>query len=197
MKALRNPWVTGVLVVAAAATVAYQFMPSLSHAFQATARPAPAPAAPVPAPAPMRAEAEAPHAAAPAAAKPALPASTIDTNYGAAHLAEWADSPERDPFFLVPTLQVKPQHQYPSPVLKWKLKAIWRQTGGRVAAIDNGVYSEGDSIDGFKIEKIDGDAIWVQGPDKIERLGFHKLDPGVIANERPGAPPPNKGQPRS
>jgi hypothetical protein len=81
-------------------------------------------------------------------------------------------------------------------VIKWKLKGIWRQTGGRVAAINNGVYSEGDSIDGYKIEKIDGDQIWFQGPERLERLGFDGAQSGPIANERPGAGA-GKSQPRS
>ncbi len=197
MKALRNPLVTGALVVVAVATVGYQFLPSVSHAFQTPTPPAPAIA--LPGTAPVRAEVEEPRPTVPIAPKLPLPVQPIDTNYGPAHMIEWADSPRRDPFFLVPVVQSKAVHQYPSPVLKWKLKGIWRQTGGRFAAINHGVYGEGDSIDGFKIEKIDDDQVWVQGPDRLERLGFDKTEPGVFANERfrSPAPPSNKLQPRS
>lgn len=186
MKALRSPWVSGALVILAVAVFLYQFR----QPRRAQPRPAPAQA---PAPVARLPKIKVPLPAVPAATNAAvLPALGIDRAYAESHLAEWADSPQRDPFFLIPVVSDKPVHQYTSPVPNWKLKGIWRQTGGRVAAINNRVYSEGESIEGYKIERIEDDQVWFQGPERMERLGFEpdNLGKGSSPPEaRPGKPP--------
>ena len=81
----------------------------------------------------------------------------------------------RDPFQLIGApSRTKRDPSIPSPVLSWKLKAIWRQTGGSLAAINNGVFAEGQDIQGYKLERIEGDRVWFQGPDGMESLDFNK-----------------------
>jgi hypothetical protein len=172
MKLLSNPLVSGGLAAAAVAIVGYQFLSQRTQRGQPAPTPAPAAAAPVPvepkpAPAPQ----------APAPQTSPAPAVAIDIRYGETHIAEWADAPARDPFQLIPVVAEKSSHQYPSPVAVWKLKGIWRQTGGRIAAINNRVYAEGDAIEGYKIKAIDADQVWFDGPDGTERLGFDKSAP--------------------
>jgi hypothetical protein len=98
----------------------------------------------------------------------------IDRNYARAHLSEWLNAPRRDPFLLESAFPANLHG--PSPLLSWKLKAIWRQTGGRVAAINDRVYAEGDSIQGYRIVRIEGDEVWLDGPRGKERLGFQKTE---------------------
>jgi hypothetical protein len=192
MKILGNSWVSGTLAVIAVAFFVYQWLqPRWAQGAAANAREL-VPVTELP-------QVSAPRAAQPPAAPaPALPTRGIDRQYAESHAAEWADSPPRDPFLLIPVVVKKPVqpeppvHQYPSPVIRWKLTAIWRQTGGRVAAINNRVYSEGESIDGYRIEQIDADQVWFQGPDRMERLGLDWAgtpgQPGP-SGVQPGKPP--------
>jgi hypothetical protein len=188
MKGLRNPWVSGGLAVLAVALALYQFLPSRRSAPRAAQTQPPVPAA-------RLLKTKPPQAAPPAATNAAtLPDRGIDRAYAESHLAEWADAPRHDPFWLIPLVVAKPVpvNQYMSPVPHWKLKGIWRQTGGRVAAINNGVYSEGDSVEGYKIERIDGDQVWFRGPERMERLGFAPGDHGKGSHPPktgPGKPP--------
>ncbi len=172
MKLLRSPWVSGVLVVIAIVVVAYQFVPL--HWQSAVVGLAQAVAA-----APDTSNPKAPVAAeTPAAELPDLPPVAIERQLIEARFPQWADAPRRDPFRLVPIVSDKPVHQYPSPVLVWKLKAIWRQTNGRIAAIDNRIYAEGDKVEGYRIQRIEADQVWFEGPDGPEALTFRQSSAG-------------------
>ncbi len=187
MKALRSPWVTGVLVVIAVVVVVYQFWPQSLRAL---------PAAHPPATMPPAAEARPVLALpAPATNAPTWPDRAIDLDYATAHMTEWTDSPRHDPFFLVPIVIEKPKQktQYLSPVPKWKLKGIWRQTGGRVAAINNRVYADGDSVEGYPIERIEADQVWFRGPERFEWLGFERAGTaGPIPTNTPPITPSSR-----
>jgi hypothetical protein len=111
-----------------------------------------------------------------------LPPVAIDRQMAEARFSQWAESPRRDPFRLVPFVSDLPVHAYPSPVLGWKLQAIWRQTGGRIATINNRIYAEGDKVQGYRIQKIEADQVWFDGPDGPEALSF----------PQPGAAPGKK-----
>jgi len=121
----------------------------------------------------------------------------IDRRYVEVHLSEWIDSPRRDPF-----LQDRDTFggENSSPVRSWKLKAIWRQTGGRVATINDRVYQEGDVIQGYKIERIEGDQVWFDGPYGKEHLGFAKPErtrapqTGTAPASRPSPPITNSAK---
>ena len=68
----------------------------------------------------------------------------------------------------------------------WKLKAIWRQTGSRLAAINKSIYAEGDLIgEGYRIQAIESDRVWFQGPTGRESLGFEKPQPPVAKTNAP------------
>ena len=165
MKALRSPWVSGTLALIAVAVVAAQFgafrWPAAVAVIAPHPAPAPAPAPPIPQPAPKT-----------TAERPEPPALPVERQFARARFEQCLEAPRRDPFRLVPVFSGKAAHQYPSPVLVWKLKAIWRQTNGRVAAINNGVYAEGDKLDGYLITKIEAEQVWFDGPDGPEALTF-------------------------
>jgi hypothetical protein len=144
MKILRNPWVVGVLSLLAVVVVFYQ----TSHSRWQSGLSAEAP---------------------PQSQGTVQPDADIDQHYAESHLAGWAESPGRDPFLLV---TLKAGTGAVTPVSRWKLQAIWSQTGGRVAVINQHIHSEGDVIDGYKIERIDTDRVWLDGPDGKEILAF-------------------------
>ncbi len=172
MKPLNNPWVVGALCVVALGLAGYQFLaphrrPGIS----------PAAATPAPAPVPSRPSALSAHSLAPAQA--AAPPSLIDQTYVLSHLAQWIEAPQRDPF-LLPTASFHGAATG-SPVIKWKLRAIWNQTGCRLAVINKGIYAEGDLVEGYRLEKIESDGVWLRGPTGREGLGFTKPQPPLAA----------------
>lgn len=176
MKGLSNPWIVGSLCVIAAGVVGYQALPA-RRAVAAAPAPvnlAPAPVAGPTIPVAATNPARSPNPGTQATNQPA-PAMLADRSYAQSHFAQWVDSPRRDPFLLPPA--PKPVGGTNSPLAQWKLKAIWRQTGSRLAAIDHRIYSEGDEIDGYRIEQIDADRVWFQGPAGRESLGFVKPSP--------------------
>ena len=114
----------------------------------------------------------------------------IDREYVEARFAKWVVSPGRDPFLL---LGAEPKEKElmemfePSPIAKWKLNAIWDQTGSRLAVINSAVHQVGDEIAGFKIIRIESEEVWFQGPHRKERLGLLNRGPAVLPN--PNFPP--------
>ena len=171
MKLLRGPWFSGALAVVALAVVAYQVLNSgRSRGRPANVVSAPTATAPV-------VTAPAPPQTSPSVAVPSLETMTtgqipVDRQFVQSRLAEWLDAPRRDPFFNPTTPKASPAQ--PSPVGGWKLSAIWRQTGSRVATINGAIYQEGDEIQGYKIQRIEGDQVWFRGPTGTEPLGFAK-----------------------
>jgi hypothetical protein len=183
MRLFRNPIVTGILTLLAAALVFYRLVlpylgPGIAAPFAAQA--------PVPDASRSRAVAAASalrdqlsEAAAP------VQGPTIDRDYLEARFAKWVASPKRDPFLV---LGVDPKDKEmqdllePSPVAKWKLNAIWDQTGSRLAVINNAVHQVGDEISGFKIIRIEANEVWFQGPKRKERLGLLQHGPVVLPN---------------
>lgn len=167
MKPLQNPWIVGALAVVAVGVACYQFVPS-----RWLSRPAaqPAPAEPMPAHAP------APSAPASTVSKSKTgvqPEASIDRSYFQSRLPNWVDSPARDPFQALTPQEAAAA----SPVQQWKLKAIWRQAERNLAAINKGVYAEGDVIEGYKLVAIEDGQVWFQGATR-ERLGFGQHMPG-------------------
>ena len=182
MKLLGNPWGVGLLCVIAVAVVGYQFLPPRSGAGVSPVPPlgvsaAPAPPSVTPVPSVPATSALSTQAATRTAAgtNAAPPATPIDRAYVQSHFAQWLQAPQRDPFLLVTA--AKPSAAAAvlvSPVIHWKLNSIWRQTGSRLAVINNAIYAEGDVIEGYKIEQIESDRVWFQGPTGRESLGFAK-----------------------
>jgi hypothetical protein len=165
MKLLRNPVVVGILALAAVVMVLYQVFGDKVFRVRRlfTSKPA-----------------------------------TATTASALAVLVEqrfksWVSAPLRDPFLLLVPGVREPSllnEETNSPVPTWKLKAIWNQTGSRLAVINRGVYREGDEIQGYRILKIEGDEVWFQGPTRRERLGFDRRSSKAAPPPRPAAPQP-------
>jgi hypothetical protein len=195
VKVLGNPWIVGGLCVIAVAVVGYQFLPPRSGAGVSPVPPvgvsaAPAPPSATPAPSVPATSAHSTQAAAHATAGTnAAPLGTpIDRAFVQSHFAQWLQAPQRDPFLSVPAAKLNTAPAPVSPVSRWKLKSIWRQTGSQLAAINKGVYSEGDVIEGYRIEQIEGDRVWFQGPTGRESLGFTNPQPPPGAATRTNGP---------
>jgi hypothetical protein len=181
---LGNPWIVGILCVIAVAVAGYQFFPPLRLSVPAAAPPttsglppaseAPAPVAPIPTLIPLGTNA------------PAFP-SLIDRAYVQTHFTQWLEAPKRDPFLLATAARTNAP--LASAVGQWKLKSIWRQTGVRLTAINNAVYAEGDLIDGYKVEAIESNRVWLRGPNGRESLGFAKPHPATNAPKATITPP--------
>ncbi len=174
MKMLQKPWVSGGLMVIALAVLLYQMGPHIGLRSRTgsaprnsqTPLPAPAASAITTAPAP---------AAAPRTGPASVAQVPMERAYIQEHLAEWVDAPKRDPFLLLSdntSGAMFAMNQSPSPVAQWKLRAIWRQTGGRLAVINTNLYREGDLLQGYRVERIDEDQVVLRGTNGTERLRF-------------------------
>ena len=109
------------------------------------------------------------------------PVAAIDLDAVQGSLARWTEAPQRDPFQLSEPIVPEVVPAMPSPVSQFKLRAIWQQTGGRAAVVNDRVLQEGESIAGCKLERIETDRVWFQGPEKMESLVFGQV---------PAPPPP-------
>ena len=195
MKFLRNPIVTGLLVLAAVGTIAYQILaPRWERARASVPQPlAAAVAAVARAVSPSPVAAPTPPPADNAALAEIEPDAPIDRRYAAAHFDAWVESPARDPFLLLGAQSLQIKDTGPdtnSPIRKMKLRGIWDQTGSRLAVIDREVYQEGDEIQGYKIIEIGGDEVWFQGPRNNERLGLERSAPHTNSYPHIVPPPP-------
>ncbi len=188
MKLLRNPISTTGLVLVAIAVVFYQVVSPrmrFGRAFPAVSG--------LPAPSSMtRALTAAPGQT--SAAAPSRKGATqdgpsgIDREYAELHFDGWVEWPQRDPFLLLTpdSDDSLGNTETNSPVPTWKLRAIWAQTGSRLAVINRGAYREGDEIEGYRIDKIDTGGVWFIGPHERERLGFDtRPRPAVGTNAPP------------
>ncbi len=169
MKLLNNPWVVGSLCVIAVGVAGYQVLKSRSRASQS-----PAPTVAVPptvAPRPSTLTPQLSTTSTPAAG----PVTFIDRVFVQSHFAQWLQAPRRDPFLWATAGERGASAS--SPISQWKLNSIWNQTGCRLAVINNRVYAEGDMVEGYRLETIERDGVWLRGPTGREGLGFGKPKP--------------------
>ncbi len=181
MKALRNPWLVSVLAVAAFAAAGWNIIrPLRGHASQSP----PSVATPIPVPVPPSPTAT-PAGPAPTAAHPATP---IDVASIRRDFVRWLDSPARDPFqaYAAPATT----HGGPRAAQVLSLTATWRQTGSELAVLNGQVLGEGDEISGFKLERIEGDMVWVRGTNGTESIEFAAPTQAPPADPSPAAAPP-------
>jgi len=188
MKALRNPMVVGLLAAGAFAyaawTVASPFLKKSSRS-KATTTQRSTPASKTKSTATTTAKSTPETPPTPAMALPPLDLAAIQSR-----LPQWIESPARDPFEANRNLRTQPTGPRADQLLS--LKAVWRQTGGNLAVLNNQLLTVGAEIAGFTLERIEADAVWVRGTNGLERVGF--VNPGVRS---PTAPPRNGGaQPR-
>ena len=72
-----------------------------------------------------------------------------------------------------------------------ELKAVWLQESGRLAVINDQIVGEGESVLGFRIEKIQADGVMVQGPQSRESVGFSQRSQSAGGSSNaPGKPVP-------
>lgn len=108
-----------------------------------------------------------------------VPREPIDVTSVLAALPRWTESPSHDPFSIYEAPRVVERTLHAADVLS--LKAILRQTGGRLAVINNHVVAEGERIGGFRIEVIEPNQVQVRGSNGVERIDFS------TARSRPAA----------
>jgi len=100
---------------------------------------------------------------------------------------KWHSSPHRDPFQITPATITNLARLYPPASDLLSLTAVWRQTGSSLALINGRILGQGDSIMAkyqgkaggetnatykYKVETIDGDGVWVDGPAGREQVEF-------------------------
>jgi hypothetical protein len=191
MKLLRNPVVTGVLVLIALGVVVYQVMQGSRGRGSSPVNAAGT--LPAAAPAPVGSGSSAVAATAAGPTDPWFGAKHqpgIDRNLVGMQFHKWVAGAARDPFQLNRgATQKKVAIAAPSALAKWKLQAILLQTGSRMAAINGRIYREGDTVDGYRIVSIDEDTVWFQTPDSREHLGFQRRNPAPL----PAPAPPTAG----
>jgi hypothetical protein len=185
MKLLRNPLVVTILAVVAVVMVLYQVFGNKLFRVPRLFAPKPAPVAATPAPKKPVAQ-PAPAAVAPPPVRAATytnleealrPSQGVDATLIGQRFNSWVTAPARDPFLLLlPVVHEQPSlltEETNSPVSTWALQGIWNQTGSRLAVINRRVCRVGDVIEpGYKLIRIEKDEVWIQGPNRNERLGF-------------------------
>jgi hypothetical protein len=188
MKLLRSPIVVGLLAVVAVVLVLNSVMGNNSPVKRMFSRPAATSAKPAPKPAAKSVAAKPSKTVKSAAAKSAeaaspATASAIATVAGKAagdlrpvdaatvrvSAAQWVETPRRDPF---QGRVDKKERTGPSASQVLTLKAIWRQTDSTLAVINTRVMSEGEAIQGYTLDTIEVDRVWVEGPNGREPLEF-------------------------
>ena len=169
MNLLRNPWMTGALVFVALLLVLVRTPGIFNRATAGAAA--------------TFASVVQETLATPAPIKSATNVSTaIEKTQVESLLAQWINAPHRDPFHAATVATRQISEPSASPLAKWKLKGVWTQTGGRTAAINDGVYGEGDRIGDYQLERIDEAQVWLRGPDGLEHLGFTNTPPEAATN---------------
>ncbi len=178
----------GILAAAALAFVGYTVMAPFLKGRRGSRTGAARPAAAAPA---VPAAAAAKGAAALAAAGTnglAVPTAPIDVVFVRANLARWIESPSRDPFAM--HVAPLPKGIIPRAVDLLTLKAIWSQTGGRLAVINSSIVREGESVSGFEIEAIESRSVRVRGSNGVEQIEFLAGRPRPTrATNAPGTSP--------
>ena len=184
-------WTISLLAIGAVGFMAYQIMQSRAVRYNP------------PLPVPLLPALVATNSAAATAAGTQSPTNlpTIDVAFVETHWSQWVEAPHRDPF-----LQIKPVF-VPVKVVKtnqvsqldhFTLKAIWRQHGVSLAAINQGIYRQGDALEDYQIGRIDDKGVWLEINGRKELLGFARPTrmsaPEIPAAEAP-APEPQPNDP--
>lgn len=75
---------------------------------------------------------------------------------------------------------VPPPEPVPDPFAsldQFHVSAIWREPGRQFAIINRRILRVGDSIQGFRLDHCDRDAVWLGGPTGSRRLPMSRLRP--------------------
>jgi hypothetical protein len=195
MKLFNNPFVVGGLALLALGLVARSLLPAFNRgapskpSAKQTAKPAQAkPAAAKTAAAKTGSTAvngaSARETSSAPAARPAVelapPVYSVDAQQVEISLAKWMSAPKRDPFQVTVGENAPPRAEE---VLE--LTAVWRQSGSHLAVVNGKIVGEGEAIEGFTIETIDENHLWLQGPRGAESLRFRSaILTGEPVNEK-------------
>ncbi len=95
----------------------------------------------------------------------------------------WVNAPRRDPFDMELKRVEATGTQFKAMQLL-KLTGIWRQTGGSLVVINEHVLGLGETVLAYRIDSIESDRVWVQGPNGREALEFQAL-PGPSGSISP------------
>jgi hypothetical protein len=189
MKLLRNPIVLVLLVVVALALVFRNVLwPILAGPRGASLRSKAAPTAAAVTTKPVEKTVKT-VAATPAATGKFSAGAGIDLAAAQGEAAPGVVSPRRDPFLG----RVRPQNAAgacPLAVELLTVQGIWMQPDVKLAVINRTLVSQGEQILEFRIEAIESDHLWVQGPNGRERvdLGSHAVTQTNRPPERPEQP---------
>lgn len=188
MKLLQNKAVVGGMAALAFGVMAYNIGEPIyrrSHPKRPVAA-APKPASPGVVPPPPAAVSGAATAGTPQGAPSTTPAETsaspgasVDRAFYVTRFPEWVQSPPLDPF-TPPPAPAPETPKGPSAVDVLKLQGTWRQTGSMVAVINRLTIMEGETVDGFTVNRIEADRVLVAGPRGVEEIRFAG-DPGASA----------------
>jgi hypothetical protein len=171
MKFLRNPIVVGVLAIIACAYSVWTALGSRRPRFsQGSDTPAAATPSPDTAPLPSSTPAAPELASNTSPVSDLSPDRLIDIPTVASLAARWIESPRRDPFRVERPRESRPSGPPASQLLS--LRAVWRQTGSQLAVINEQILREGDQLQGFAIETIEAEGVWVRGTNGRERITF-------------------------
>jgi hypothetical protein len=83
----------------------------------------------------------------------------------------WVESPRRDPFQFL-SLRLTEAPKGPPASERLSIKALWHQTGGRLAVVNGIVAGEGDKVLDYRIQQIHDDYLVVKGSNGLERVEF-------------------------
>lgn len=183
MKLLQNPWVVGTLAVAGLGVVAFNIGKPIYQRRARQSAPATAPAKPG---TPAAGTAPAAKAAATPASVPA--GKPVDRVHLANRMRDWVQAAPTDPF-APPAHPVAEAPKGPRAVDVLKLQGIWRQTGGMVAVINRQPLTEGETVAGFTVHRIEADQVLVTGPHGLEEIHFPGDQPA-----KPAATPRQRHQ---
>jgi len=180
MKLLRHPVVVMLLAVLALALVLKNFVwPFMGRAPRSPLQPS---AATTPASAQSKAAPEEqPLLESRAQPRPAR-TTDVDLVLLQANSGRWAESPRHDPFQIRRSPALSSTTQIGPPAMELlKLSAVWRQTGSTLAVINDHVVSIGDAILQFRIQTIEADRVWVEGPNGREQVAFKFGSPALAS----------------
>jgi hypothetical protein len=185
---LQNPWMVAIIAIAAAGTAYLQFGDRLR-------RP---PHHPTPVMHPAGSVAVAPRDDSRPGLNPAPAVVPVDAVWGInlayinPRFRKWVEAPNRDPFGQYP--KGGPTNEVTSVVTNapdvLRLTAIWRQSGDRLAVINNLVAGEGTVIQGYRIDRIEADWVRVIGARGAEEIRIRSFEKSPSTNPPPQAPGP-------
>ncbi|RME93633.1 MAG: hypothetical protein D6766_07810 [Verrucomicrobia bacterium] len=172
---MRNRWVVGILAAVAVCLMVYQFWPHSPVSTRRTTKVAGKAAASTKAKSAgaTGSGAKESRASTASAAEKAAPVQPADRVYLAEHFDLWRDSPKRDPFGGPPPKpKRRPVQDIPPASERLSIKAVWLQTGQKLAVINGQLLAEGDRILDYTIQSIGDDHVWVVGPLGREKVPF-------------------------